>query len=203
MVEFITDFIGRHGPWAVALLMFAENVFPPLPSEIIMPFAGFAAARGDLHPAAAVLSGTAGSVAGGLPWFLLARRWGAERLRRLVERRGHWLAVTPDELDRAGRWFSRHGPPVLVFGRLVPGVRTLVALPAGFCGMAVGPFIAWSVLGSALWCSLLVGAGYALEDRYERMAGALDVLSKAVFGLLALAYVARVVEARRQRRPRV
>ena len=198
MVEFITDFIGRHGAWAIAALMFAENIFPPIPSELIMPFAGFAASRGDVDPTLAVLAGTAGSVCGALPWFLLARHWGARRLRTFAERHGHWLAMSGSDVDRAGEWFHRHGPAVLVFGRLLPGVRTLLAFPAGFCGMPLAPFVAWSALGSALWCALLLAAGWWLEERYDQFARVIEVAAKVVFAALAGAYLLRVARARRR-----
>ncbi|HET6599353.1 MAG TPA: DedA family protein, partial [Burkholderiaceae bacterium] len=99
-----------------------------------MPFAGFVAARGELSPAAVVVAGTFGSIVGCLPWFLAARRLGAERLKRLADRHGRWLTVSRDDIDKAERWFRRRGALVLVFGRLLPGVRTLISVPAGFSG---------------------------------------------------------------------
>lgn len=197
MVESITNFIGEQGYWAIALLMFTENIFPPLPSELIMPFAGFAAARGDLHPVLVVVAGTLGSLLGALPWFLAARHWGGERLKRLADHHGRWLTVSRDELERAEQWFRRHGSLVLVFGRLLPGVRTLIAVPAGFTGMKLAPFIAWSALGSLLWCGLLTAAGYLMEDRYEQIAGVLDPIAKLVLAAIIGTYALRVIRAGR------
>jgi membrane protein DedA with SNARE-associated domain len=200
MVETITEFIADRGYLAIVLLMFAENIFPPLPSELIMPFAGFVAARGDLQPALVVLAGTLGSVLGGVPWFLAGRYCGAERMKRLADRHGRWLAVSREEIESAEKWFERHHGPVLVFGRLLPGVRTLIALPAGFSGMALLPFLAWSAVGSLLWTGLLTGAGYIMESRYETIAGVLEPASWIVLGAIVLAYLWRVVGAGRRRR---
>ena len=196
MIDTISDFIASHGYVAIALLMLAENIFPPLPSELIMPFAGFVAARGDLDPVLVVAAGTFGSVLGALPWFLLARWWGGERLKRFADRHGRWLTVSRAELDRAERWFHRRGALMLVFGRLLPGVRTLIAAPAGLSGMALAPFIAWSVLGSALWCALLTGAGFALESRYEQIGAWLEPVAKGVLALVVGGTLLRVLRRR-------
>jgi len=198
MIDAITEFISAQGYWAIVLLMFAENIFPPLPSELIMPFAGFVAARGELHPVLVVLAGAFGSVLGALPWFFAARHWGAEPLKRLADRHGRWITVSREELDRAERWFHRRRALVLVFGRLVPGVRTLIAVPAGLSGMALTPFVVWSAVGSLLWSALLAGAGYLLESRYEQVAAVTEYAARAVLAAIVLAYAWRVVLAGRR-----
>lgn len=194
MIESLTAFIEAYGYVAIALLMLGENLFPPLPSELIMPFAGFVAAQGELQPVWVVAAGAAGSVFGALPWFFAARWWGSERLKRLADRYGRWLTVSRAELDQAESWFRRRGPLVLVFGRLMPGVRTLIAVPAGITGMRLAPFIGWSLLGSLLWCSLLTGAGYLLEREYERIGAWLDPVARLVLLAVIAGYVFRVVK---------
>jgi membrane protein DedA with SNARE-associated domain len=196
MTDAIIEFITNHGYWAIALLMLVENLFPPLPSEMIMPFGGFVAARGDLNVVGVVAAGVVGSLVGGLPWFYLAHRWGAEKLKRLADRHGRWLTVNRSEIERAERWFQRHGVVVLVLGRLVPGVRTLIAVPAGLAGMSLRRFILWSSVGSLLWTGLLTAAGYMLETRYERIVGVLDPAAKFVLALMGVAYGLRVVRGR-------
>ncbi len=195
MVDAITGFISAQGYWAIALLMCAENVFPPLPSELIMPFAGFVAARGELHPLAVVAAGTFGSIIGCVPWFAAARHLGAERLKRVADRHGRWLTVSRTDLDRAERWFQRRGAWVLVLGRLLPGVRTLISVPAGFSGMAWTPFLGWTALGSLLWSALLTAAGYLMEARYEQIAQVLEPAARVVFGAIVVTYLVRVVRA--------
>jgi membrane protein DedA with SNARE-associated domain len=173
--------------------MLAENVFPPLPSELIMPFAGFLAARGDLDPVLVVVAGAAGSLLGALPWYFLGRKVGAARLKDLARRHGRWIALTPEEIDRGRHLFEKKGPVVLVFGRLVPALRTVVALPAGLARMRLLPFVLWTVVGSVLWTGLLTLAGYLLESQYERIEKWINPVSTGIFVIIAAWYIVRVV----------
>lgn len=193
MADWVIDTIGRLGYAGIALLMLAENLFPPLPSELIMPFAGFLAARGELHPVLVVAAGAFGSLVGALPWYWIGRKVGAERLKSLAQRHGRWIALTPGEIDRGQRLFERRGPIVLVFGRLVPALRTVVALPAGMARMRLLPFVLWTLLGSLIWTSLLTLAGYLLESQYERIGKWLNPVSTAIFAVIVVWYVVRVV----------
>lgn len=193
MADWVIDVIGRLGYFGITLLMLAENLFPPLPSELIMPFAGFLAARGELHPVLVVLAGTLGSLLGAIPWYVIGRRVGAERLKRLAGRHGRWIALTPDEIDRGRRLFESRGALVLVFGRLVPALRTVVALPAGLAKMRPLAFVLWTVVGSLLWTSLLTLAGYLLESQYERIGKWLNPVSTGIFAIIAVWYVVRVI----------
>jgi membrane protein DedA with SNARE-associated domain len=196
MADWVIDVIGRLGYAGIVLLMLAENLFPPLPSELIMPFAGFLAARGDLHPALVVAAGALGSVVGALPWYVIGRRVGADRLKAVAERHGRWIALTPKEIDRGQKLFEERGPLVLVFGRLVPALRTVVALPAGMARMRPIPFLLWTLLGSLIWTSLLTLAGYLLESQYERISKWLNPVSTGIFVVIAVWYVVRVVRHR-------
>lgn len=196
MADWVIDTIGRLGYAGIALLMLAENLFPPLPSELIMPFAGFLAARGDLHPVLVVAAGAFGSVVGALPWYWIGRKVGAERLKSLAQRHGRWIALTPGEIDRGRKLFERRGAIVLVFGRLVPTLRTVVALPAGMARMGIVPFVLWTLLGSLTWTSLLTLAGYLLESQYERIGKWLNPVSTGIFAVIVVWYVLRVIRHR-------
>lgn len=193
MAEWVIGFIRDHGYLGIAALMLAENLFPPLPSELIMPFAGYLAATGDRNPVLVVLAGVIGSVVGAYPWYAAGRLLGCARLKRLADKHGRWLTVSPKDIDRAEAWFKRRGPIVLVLGRLVPALRTVVALPAGLTAMPLPAFTAFTALGSGLWCTLLAGAGYLLEDQYERLSAWMNPLSTGIFVLCIVAYVMRVV----------
>jgi membrane protein DedA with SNARE-associated domain len=193
MIEEIGGLIDWAGYGGVALLMLAEMVFPPLPSEIIMPVAGLSAAQGRLQLWLVVLAGAAGSLAGALAWYWAARAVGARKLKAWSARHGRWLAFSPDEVDRSCRWFRRRGGLAVLFGRLAPTVRSLISLPAGIAEMPLGRFILYSALGSAGWCALLAGLGYALKERHGLVAEVLDPASIVVLVLLVLWYAWRVI----------
>ena len=118
---------------------------------------------------------------------------------RFADRHGQWLTFSADEVDRAMKWFARRGPIVLVIGRLVPALRTVVSLPAGLALLPLRSFVLWTLLGSALWCSLLTGAGYLLEARYEEIAHWLNPVSTGVLAIIVVAYLVRLVQHRRKR----
>ena len=192
LFEWIVDTVARSGYLGIALLMALETVFPPIPSELIMPLAGFAAARGDLGMAGVIAAGAAGSVIGALPWYVAGRWLGADRIRRLAARHGRWLTLTPDEIDGAVAWFGRHCGKAVLLGRLIPGVRTLISVPAGIARMAPLRFLAYSAAGTLLWTGLLAFAGYLLESQYGRVAAALDPVAKVIIAALLLGYAYRV-----------
>jgi len=196
MAGWVMRFIEAHGYLGIALLMLAENLFPPLPSELIMPFAAFQAARGELHWLPVVLSGAAGALAGAMPWYLAGRLLGLQRVLRFAERHGRWLTLSPAEVQRAEDWFVRRGAWVLVAGRLVPALRTVISLPAGVTQLPFWQFCLWTAAGSVLWCGVLTAAGYALESQYARIASVLNPASTAILLGLVGWYAWRVVRFR-------
>jgi membrane protein DedA with SNARE-associated domain len=198
MFDLIVRFIADYGYVAIFALMAIENIFPPIPSELIMPLAGFTAASGKLNLAAVLIAGTAGSVAGTAPWYYAGRYYGRGRLRKLAEEHGRWLTVKPGDIDRALDAFERHGRKAVLFGRLVPAVRTLISVPAGIAGMSLRRYLLYSAIGSLLWTSLLAGAGYVLEANYEAVANYVNPVSKAIVGILAATYLYRLATYRKE-----
>lgn len=196
MFDWIVGLVEQGGYVGITLLMLAENLFPPIPSELIMPLAGFSVARGKLDIVLVVLSGTIGSVLGALAWYALGRWLGPDRLRHFAARHGRWLTLSPAEVDRARGAFARWGAPAVFAGRLVPAVRTLISVPAGVSAMGPGRFLAWTTLGTALWTAFLAGMGYLLEDRYQAVAGWVNPVSNVVVGMLVLLYLYRVITFR-------
>lgn len=192
MFDWITEWIERSGYLGIFVLTFLENVFPPVPSELIMPLAGFKAAQGALALPLVIASGTAGSLAGALVWYWLGRRIGQQGAERLAERHGRWLTMDVAEVRQAEDWFKRHGGAAVLMGRLIPAIRSLISLPAGVARMGLPGFLALSAIGTGIWTTLLVVAGYFLESQYDRMADYLNPVSNAVFAGLALWYVWRV-----------
>ena len=193
MFDLISGWIAAGGAFGVFALMVLENVFPPIPSELVMPLAGFQAAEGTLSLLAVLIAGIAGSVAGALPWYYAGRWIGRDRLRRLAERHGIWLTMSAADVDDAIAWFDRHGGKAVFLGRMVPGVRTLISVPAGLADMALGRFLVLTALGSAIWVGLLTAAGYLLRSQYERVGAWLDpVTTVIVIGIVGL-YLFRLV----------
>jgi membrane protein DedA with SNARE-associated domain len=196
LFDFIARTIGSAGYPGIALLMLLENIVPPLPSELIMPMAGFVAAGGELSLPGVILAGTLGSVAGALPWYYLGKWLGRERLREWAGKHGRWLTLTPAQVDHVDEWFARHCGKAVFFGRLAPGVRTLISLPAGLFRMSLQRFLLFTALGSSLWSAVLAVAGHSLRDGYEQVAHVLNPATNVIVGAIVLVYLYRVIRWR-------
>ena len=183
----------------VALLMFVENVFPPIPSELIMPLAGFTAGRGDLSFVGVVLAGALGSLVGQLPLYYLGRWVGEDKLVAWADRYGKWFTVSGKDIRRADDWFDTHGHKTVFFARLVPGVRSLISIPAGLSEMHLPTFLLYSALGTGLWALILASLGAILGENYDAVETYLGPVSLVVVGGLALWAVVWVVRRKRAR----
>lgn len=193
MSEWIISVVTNWGYVGIFLMMVLENVFPPIPSELIMPFAGFAAANGDLNVVGVILAGTMGSVVGTLAWYIAARVLGLARFRTLCNWFGRFATISEDDIDSAVHWFARFGRWAVLFGRLVPAIRTLISVPAGLAAMPLPQFLAVSSIGTALWTAILTAAGYVLHDNYELVQGWLDPVTTGVVVLAVAIYLYRFV----------
>lgn len=202
MVNWVESVINSMSYWGIVLLMFLENVFPPIPSEVIMPLAGFTASRGELSFWGVVLAGTAGSVLGAIPLYYLGAAVGPARLCRWAGRHGHWLAVAPEDVRKARKWFERHGGKAVFLGRLVPGVRSLISVPAGVSRMPLLPFLLYTAVGSAIWSGLLALAGRLLAQNYRQVEKFLGPVTYVVIGGIVIAFVVRAVRIKRGQRQR-
>ncbi|RYH02308.1 DedA family protein [Salipiger sp. IMCC34102] len=192
MFDLITQLIDRFGAFGVGLVMLLENVFPPIPSELVMPLAGFQAARGEMSLIAIFVMGTIGAVLGAYLWYLVGRTLGRRRLEAFIDRHGVWLTLTRDDITNAIEWFDRHDKAAVFFGRFVPGVRTLISVPAGLSGMGQGVFFLYTALGSAIWNAALIGAGYILSANYELVAAFLNPVTNILLAALVGWYLFRV-----------
>lgn len=178
--------MAKFGYLGIIFAMFAENVFPPIPSELIMPAAGFAVARGDLNLILVILAGTLGSVLGALPLYYLGRLLNEDRLMVFTEKYGKYVFVKPNDIRASSVWFDKHGSKAVFFGRMLPGIRSFISIPAGMSKMPMLPFLVFTALGSSIWTSLLTVAGYYFGENYEVIETMLAPYSK---GFLLFAVV--------------
>lgn len=201
MTDFILNLVASGGYWGVALLMALENIFPPIPSELIMGLAGIEAGKGHVNLWLMVLAGTIGSVAGNYVWYAIGRAYGRERLGDFAERWGRWLTLDRREIERLNRLFQRHGGATIFLARMVPTIRTLISLPAGIFRMSRPRFIAWTFSGTGLWNSGFAGIGFQLGARVEQIDRYTGPVSLAVIAIIVLTYGVRVLVWRPQGTP--
>ena len=196
MSDWVVRLIEQSGYLGVAVLMFLETIFPPIPSEVIMPVAGMAAAKGQLDFTLSVAAGTAGAMLGNVVWYLAARALGHDRLKPIIRRHGKWLTVDWKDVEKAHRWFDRHGVALVFVGRLIPTVRSIVSIPAGLLDMRFRNFVIASTLGTALWTAILAAAGYKLQENFRDIGKVIGPASNIVLAVLVVAYLWRLVTHR-------
>jgi len=197
--EWVTNVIEALGYPGLTVLVALENVFPPIPSEVILPLAGFLTGQGRFSYPLVLIATTLGSLVGALVLYGIGMAAGQQRIRRLVERYGHWALLTPDGRSRSEVWFDRYGPIAVFTGRLAPVIRSLVSIPAGYRRMPLGQFLMLTAFGSALWNGALVGLGWALGENWnaiERYVGWLQYLVIAVVAILVVRFVWKRLRAR-------
>ncbi len=183
VTEFIIEMIRQGGLVGIFVLMALENIFPPMPSEIIMGFAGVLVGRGELAFWPVLIIGTIGTTAGNGVWYWMGRSWSEQRLRRFIARFGRWLTMEWEDFERARRVFRRHGDWVVLVFRVSPIMRTIISLPAGVAQMKLWRFVLVTFAGSLVWNGALLAGGRLLTDffaEYQTLAGL------AVGGFLAL-----------------
>lgn len=197
------ELLGNLGAWigriiesmgypGIVLVMALENVFPPIPSELVMPLAGFKAREGVFNIFAVIIAGMLGSVLGALILYYLGA-WANETIvRRFIRRWGRYAFISEDDLDVSLGYFSKYGEAVIFFGRLIPLVRSLISIPAGMERMPLPKFLFYTVLGTTIWSAILSYAGWALQANYGLVAGYVERYQNVVLALIALAVVAFV-----------
>lgn len=190
--------LERTGYAGLAAMMFLENILPPIPSEIIMPWAGFRAANGDLSFLLAIAAGSGGSLAGTTAWYVVARRVGHDALARWIDHHGRWLGIFPEDLERAQRAFDRRGSLIVFTGRMIPGVRSLISVPAALTGMPLPRFLAASALGTVMWTTALAAGGWLLGSQYAAVGNYIDYIATSIFALLVILVIVRNVRRRKR-----
>ena len=189
MHELIIETIAQGGYLGIALLMAIENIFPPIPSEVIMGIGGVLVARGTMEFWPLLAAGTIGSTAGNYVWFWIGDRWSYRRLAPFIERWGRWLTLDWEHIEQASRFFRNHGQWVVFFLRFSPFLRTIISLPAGLSHMNVWRFLIFTFAGSAIWNGLLILGGQWLATYLEESQ---DVIGWIILGFLGLGVVGYV-----------
>ncbi|TPG45482.1 DedA family protein [Roseomonas nepalensis] len=188
MLDFVANIMAATGTFGIFLLMLAENVFPPIPSEAIMPVAGFAAAQGKMDPLAVFAAGNAGAILGNALWYEGARAVGQARIERLADRYGRFVGIIGEDVRAASALLVRWGVWAVLICRCLPGPRTLISVPAGLVRMNRAVFYTATAIGTCLWTGFLMTAGWLLQGQWERIGHWMEPLGIAVLGTAALAY---------------
>ena len=173
----------------ICFSMFLENLIPPIPSEIIMPLGGFFVYRGDLNFYILVVSGLIGTVIGAFPWYFLGRLLNEKKLSNFIDKKGKFVGISSKDLNKSKLWFDKYGVQLVFWGRLIPGIRTLISVPAGVELMPLNKFLVWTSLGSLIWVIFLTTAGYLFGENYANITQYIDnfkVILKPIFAILVL-----------------
>ncbi|HYD66372.1 DedA family protein [Azospirillum sp.] len=200
MTEWVTDVVAQLGYLGIFLLLVLARVLPPVPAETVIPLAGMGAAAGEFNLLLIAVAGGLGSAVGELLWYLVSRRLGHDRFVAFLRRHGRWLGMDEEQVDRATLWFVRRGGVAVLLCQPLPGLRTLISIPAGAIGLPMPRFLLYATLGSAGWVLVLATTGYLMRSGFPELADWMVPGSLALFGVLLAAYVLRV--ARHLRRAR-
>lgn len=193
MTRWILDFISTTGYFGIVVLMFVENVFPPIPSEFIMPLAGFLVSENKFSLVAVIFAGTLGSVLGAIPLYYLGATIKEEKLKNFADRQGRWFAFSSEDIEKANEWFSKYGYLAVLICRIVPGIRSVISVPAGINKMKLPSFLFFTTIGSAVWAAFLAGAGYVLKNNFTDIEKYLDPFVYIILAVIVLLYLFRVI----------
>ena len=185
--ELISKTVEENSNFAYLIIgfaMFLENIIPPIPSEIIMPLGGYFVFQGSLNFYILIIFGSAGTLLGSFPWYFLGKALNEQRISKFLDKRGKFLGITSKDLSKSRLWFDKYGTLLVFWGRLVPGIRTLISVPAGIELMPIGTFFLWTSLGTIIWVTILTYAGYVFGENYQNISLYLDnfkVFLKPIF----------------------
>ena len=177
------------GYLVIFLAMFLENIIPPIPSEIIMPLAGFYVFKEQLNFTPVVLAGLFGTVAGAFPWYAIGRLANENRIADLLNKYGKWFGINGNDFKKNKKWFKKYGTSLVFWGRLIPGIRTLISIPAGIELMPLMPFTLWTTAGSLIWTLFLTISGILLGESYLRVEKILNPYSSIIKKLILFIFI--------------
>ncbi|MEM6837842.1 MAG: DedA family protein [Cyanobacteria bacterium P01_C01_bin.120] len=205
MLNWITTWIETLGHWGIFCLMILEHLFPPIPSELIMPLAGFVSSDSEaLSLGWTITAGISGSMLGTLAWYVLGRLAEERQILAWIERYGHWLSLKPQDIQKAMKFFRHSGGFWIVgVGRIIPGIRTYVSVPAGLSQMPLIPYLSYTFIGTAIWTGALAIAGFFLGNRFEQVQTVIAPISKLVLAatvILIIFWIAQRLYKQRYQR---
>lgn len=186
MEEWITNFMEQFGYMGIFLLIMVENVFPPIPSEVILTFGGFMTTQSSMNIFGIIVASTLGSVGGAIVLYYIGRVMRVERIERIVEKYGKFLRVEKNDVHKANGWFEKYGAWTVFFCRFIPLVRSLISLPAGMSHMNMWLFLGLTILGTTIWNTVLVIIGASVGESWDSIVGYMDIYSNIVYAILAL-----------------
>ena len=175
--ELISKTVEENSSFAYLIIgfaMFLENIIPPIPSEIIMPLGGYFVYQGSLNFYILIIFGSAGTLLGSFPWYFLGKALNEQKISSFLDKRGKFLGITSKDLSKSRLWFDKYGTLLVFWGRLIPGIRTLISVPAGIELMPIGTFFLWTSLGTIIWVTILTYAGYVFGENYQNISLYLD-----------------------------
>nr|WP_216367154.1 DedA family protein [Geobacillus sp. MR] len=190
----------QFGYIGIFFMIALENIFPPIPSEVILPFGGFMTTYTTLTIPGVIAAATAGSVVGAIVLYGIGRLLSVERLERIVDRWGGWLRVKPEDIAKANRTFQRYGVWAVFLGRMIPLVRSLISIPAGMSKMNIWLFVWLSVLGTLIWNTLLISIGAALGQSWEKVSEVIGMYAEVVYVIIAIIILVAAVRFWKRRR---
>ncbi|MBD1221928.1 DedA family protein [Virgibacillus halodenitrificans] len=186
MENWLTDIMSEFGYMGIMFLIALENIFPPIPSEVILTFGGFMTTTSKLSVIGVITSATAGSVVGAIILYMIGLQLDVAKLEKVVDRWGHVLRITKKDIHKADRWFDKYGPWTVFFCRFVPLIRSLISIPAGMSNMNVGLFLLFTTLGTLIWNIVLVNLGASLGNSWEVVVEYMGIYSKVIYVVLLL-----------------
>lgn len=195
MENWITEIMGQYGYIGVFLLIMLENIFPPIPSEVILTFGGFMTTypEANMTRAGVILASTAGSVIGAVVLYGIGLLVDVERMEKIVDRYGRVLRLTRKDIHRADAWFDKYGVWTVFFCRLIPLIRSLISIPAGMANMKFWLFLLFTTLGTLIWNTILVSVGAAVGENWESVVGYMDIYSNIAYAIIALVGIAIII----------
>ncbi|WP_257348866.1 DedA family protein [Pseudalkalibacillus decolorationis] len=200
MESWITDFIEQYGYLGIFIIMAVENLFPPIPSEIVLPFSGFMTTATGLGYFGVLLAATGGSLLGAILLYGVGLLIDVERLEKIIDRWGHILRIKKADIHRADHWFDKYGIWTIFFGRMIPLIRSLISIPAGMTNMGFVLFLIFTTLGTLIWNAILIGIGAALGESWTDITHYMDLYSNVIYAILVVLFVLVIIWYVKKRR---